>query len=31
MFSLKFSNYEKVPAEVQEELLKAYEAEQVEE
>lgn len=30
MFSLKFSNYEKVPAEVQEELLKAYEAEQVE-
>ncbi|NEW83227.1 MAG: elongation factor G, partial [Mariniphaga sp.] len=30
MFKLKFSNYEKVPAEVQEELLKAYEAEQVE-
>lgn len=30
MFSLRFSNYEKVPAEVQEELLKAYEAEQVE-
>ena len=28
MFSLKFSNYEKVPAEVQDELLKAYEAEQ---
>ena len=28
MFNLKFSNYEKVPAEVQEELLKAYEAEQ---
>jgi elongation factor G len=31
MFKLKFANYEKVPAEVQEELLKAYEAEQVEE
>ena len=28
MFTLKFSNYEKVPAEVQDELLKAYEAEQ---
>ena len=27
MFTLKFSNYEKVPAEVQDELLKAYEAE----
>jgi elongation factor G len=31
MFKLKFASYEKVPAEVQEELLKAYEAEQVEE
>ena len=31
MFKLKFSNYEKVPAEIQDELLKAYEAEQVEE
>jgi len=31
MFTLKFANYEKVPAEIQEELLKAYEAEQVEE
>ena len=31
MFKLKFSSYEKVPAEVQEELLKAYEAEQTEE
>ena len=31
MFTLKFSNYEKVPAEVQDELLKAYEAEQKEE
>ncbi len=31
MFKLKFANYEKVPAEIQEELLKAYEAEQVEE
>ena len=30
LFSLKFSNYEKVPAEVQDELLKAYEAEQEE-
>ncbi len=28
MFKLKFASYEKVPAEVQEELLKAYEAEQ---
>ena len=28
MFTLKFSNYEKAPAEVQDELLKAYEAEQ---
>lgn len=31
MFSMKFSNYEKVPSEVQEELLKTYEAEQKEE
>lgn len=31
MFKLKFASYEKVPAEIQEELLKAYEAEQVEE
>ena len=31
MFKLKFASYEKVPAEVQEELLKAYEAELVEE
>ena len=30
MFSMKFSNYEKVPAEVQDELLKAYEATQTE-
>jgi len=30
MFKLKFSNYEKVPAEIQDELLKAYEMEQVE-
>ncbi|MCX6236674.1 MAG: elongation factor G [Bacteroidia bacterium] len=30
MFKLKFASYEKVPAEIQEELLKAYEAEQVE-
>ncbi len=30
-FSLKFSNYEKVPGDVQEELLKKYEEEQVEE
>jgi elongation factor G len=28
MFKLKFASYEKVPSEVQEELLKAYEAEQ---
>jgi elongation factor G len=31
LFSLKFASYEKVPAEVQDELLKAYEAEQKEE
>jgi len=31
VFSLKFDDYEKVPADVQEELLKAYEAEQDEE
>ena len=31
MFKMKFANYEKVPAEIQDELLKAYEAEQVEE
>lgn len=31
LFSIKFASYEKVPAEVQEELLKAYEAEQKEE
>jgi elongation factor G len=30
-FTLKFANYEKVPAEVQDELLKAYEAEHKEE
>jgi elongation factor G len=30
LFSMKFSSYEKVPAEVQDELLKAYEAEQEE-
>jgi elongation factor G len=30
-FTLKFSNYEKVPAEIQDELLKAYEAEHKEE
>jgi len=30
LFSMKFSGYEKVPAEVQDELLKAYEAEQEE-
>ncbi len=28
IFSISFDNYEKVPAEVQDELLKAYEAEQ---
>ena len=31
MFKMKFASYEKVPAEIQEELLKAYEAEQIEE
>ena len=31
VFSISFDNYEKVPAEVQDELLKAYEAEQEEE
>jgi elongation factor G len=31
LFSMKFASYEKVPAEVQDELLKAYEAEQKEE
>ena len=31
VFTLSFDNYEKVPAEVQDELLKAYEAEQEEE
>jgi elongation factor G len=29
-FSLKFANYELVPADVQDKLLKAYEAQQVE-
>jgi elongation factor G len=31
VFNISFDNYEKVPAEVQDELLKAYEAEQEEE
>lgn len=31
MFKLKFASYEKVPSEIQEELLKAYEAEHAEE